>query len=226
MAIGQGETTRVAAAARGGLFGDAQRRHGLEPDDRLGRRRRHRQGRQDDQADGEEQGAGGAVDAELHRELAAVHQRPLGVGRARLRRGARTRPSSAARPVRPRCSASRTPPGWRRGGRSARTPAGNPSAKFVVVGMVEQAGHRRQRRRPDGARGLQRPARGRPAGRAAVVDAGQPAAEDQPASPAPDGTTAPPVATPARPPAPGVARPASRRSPCSRRRPRGSGHDR
>ena len=38
----------------------------------------------------------------------------------------------------------------------------------------------RERGGADGARGLQRPARSRPAGRAAVVDAGEPAAEDRP----------------------------------------------
>ena len=49
--------------------------------------------------------------------VAAVHHRPFGVGCARLRRGARTRPSSVARPVPPRCSASKTRPGSRRGAR-------------------------------------------------------------------------------------------------------------
>ncbi len=58
MAIGQGETTVSPLQLAVAYSAHAQRRHGLEPDHRLGRGEPGRQGRQDDQPDGQEQGAG------------------------------------------------------------------------------------------------------------------------------------------------------------------------
>ena len=51
---------------------------------------------------------------------------------------------------------------------------GNPTAKFVVVGMIEQAGTGASAAAPDGAPGLQRALRRRPAGGAAGLLARSP----------------------------------------------------
>ena len=72
----------------------------------------------------------------------SLHVQPrLGrVRRVRLPRSRRTRTCSAARPVPPRSSGSRTRPGSPRGGRSTRPRPATSGPSSSLVGMVEQAG--------------------------------------------------------------------------------------